>query len=184
MLIAVAVPRLKEEALTARRDDEVTARFLRLAGRELDRAYRLAGMLLSDRSGAEDATQEALIRAWHARRSLRDIDGFQAWFDRILVNVCRDRLRRTRRVRFVELDLAPDHATRDPFRALLDADEVMRAMATLNDEQRLVVVLHYWADMTQAAIAERTGWPLGTVKSRLHAALRRLATRLRTVEGR
>ena len=71
-------------------------RFLRLANGELDRAYRLAGMLLGDQNEAEDATQDALVRAWQAAGSLRDPAGFQAWFDRILVNICRDRLRRRR----------------------------------------------------------------------------------------
>ncbi len=67
-------------------------RFLRLANGELDRAYRLAGLLLGDEHEAQDATQDALVRAWQSVGSLRDPAGFQAWFDRILVNVCRDRL--------------------------------------------------------------------------------------------
>lgn len=164
-----------EAALSAGDGTASTERFVRLAGIELDRAYRLAGLLLGDRADAEDATQEALLRAWRGVSALRDPQGFQAWFDRILVNVCRDRLRRRTRVRFVALDEGMASGASDPFRAVLDRDEVLRALAILDDDERVVVILHYWADLTLATIAERTGWPLGTVKSRLHRALVRLA---------
>jgi len=145
---------------------------LRLADEELDRAYRLAGLILGNQFEAEDATQDALLRAWRSADSLRDAERFQAWFDRILVNVCRDRLHRRAGVRVVQVDDAASlAATPDPFRAVLDRDEVMRAMASLDDDLRIVVLLHYWADLTLEAVAERVGWPVGTVKSRLNRAL-------------
>ncbi len=162
-------------------------RFLRLANGELDRAYRLAGMILGDRHEAEDATQDALIRAWRSAGALRDPAGFQAWFDRILVNVCRDRLRRRRRITFVAIDPEADPSTElstpdrgDPFRAILDRDQVVRAMARVSPDERLVLILHYWADLTLDGVAERLGWPVGTVKSRLHHALNEIR---RVVDG-
>jgi RNA polymerase sigma-70 factor (ECF subfamily) len=158
---------------------EATNRFLGLARPELDRAYRLAGLLLGDRAEAEDATQDALLRAWHRRDTLRDPLQFQAWFDRILVNGCRDRLRRRRSVRFIAIEGAGDPAgSGDSFRSVVDRDEVLRLVAGLDDAGRLLIVLRYWADLTLADIAERTGWPLGTVKSRLHRALGHLAVGL------
>jgi RNA polymerase sigma-70 factor (ECF subfamily) len=169
-----------EDALSTRDTADANARFIHLAANELDRAYRLAGLLLRDSAEAEDATHEALLRAWRSRASLRDPGGFQAWFDRILVNVCRDRLRRRARVRFIPLEGAANATVGgDPFGAVLDRDEVLRAMAVLDDDERMVVVLHFWADLTLAAIAERLGVPPGTVKSRLHRALNRMAGRLR-----
>ena len=51
-------------------------------------------------------------------------------------------------------------------------------MAALDDDQRLVVVLHYWADLTLQDVAARVGWPIGTVKSRLHHGLERMRRRL------
>jgi RNA polymerase sigma-70 factor (ECF subfamily) len=151
---------------------EAGERFLRLANGELDRAYRLAGLLLGDQHEAEDATQDALVRAWQAAGSLRDPAGFQAWFDRILVNICRDRLRRRRRITFIPIDPeGADLARGDPFRAVLDRDQVVRAMAHVSPDERLVLVLHYWADLTLDGVAERLGWPVGTVKSRLHHGL-------------
>jgi len=82
---------LSLEGALANRGGAVAAeRVLRLASGELDRAYRLAGLILADQHEAQDATQDALLRAWRSAASLRDPAGFQAWFDRILVNVCRD----------------------------------------------------------------------------------------------
>jgi RNA polymerase sigma-70 factor (ECF subfamily) len=153
--------------------------FVRLAGVELDRAYRLAGLILGNSHDAEDATQDALLRAWRSAPSLRDPTGFQAWFDRILVNVCRDRLRRRNRIRFIALDPATDvELAADPIRSILDRDEALRALDTLEPDERTVLVLHFWADLTLAAIAERLDWPIGTVKSRLHRALERMHVRL------
>ena len=148
-------------------------RFLRLANGELDRAYRLAGMVLGDRTEAEDATQDALVRAWQSAGTLRDPAGFQAWFDRILVNICRGPVwPPAPDPKFIPID--PEDSTadrRDPFRSVLDRDHVVRAMAHVSPDERLVLVLHYWADLTLDAVAERLGWPVGTVKSRLHHGL-------------
>ncbi|HEY7937876.1 MAG TPA: RNA polymerase sigma factor [Candidatus Limnocylindrales bacterium] len=158
---------------------EAGERFLRLANGELDRAYRLAGLLLGDEHEAQDATQDALIRAWQSIGSLRDPAGFQSWFDRILVNLCRDRLRRRRRITFVPIETEDDGGghrpatpkATDPFRVVLDRDEAVRAMAGLNPDERIVLILHYWADLTLDAVADRLGWPAGTVKTRLHHGL-------------
>lgn len=146
--------------------------FVRIADRELHRAYRLAGLILGDQHEAEDATQDALLRAWKAQRSLRSEADFQAWFDRILVNVCRDRMRRRRVVRFVELGAEHDsHQSSDPFKAVIESDELLRAMDGLDADLRTVVVLRFWADLSVEQIARHAGWRAGTVKSRLHRAL-------------
>ena len=168
-----------EGILDVRSDQEARERFLRLAGSEVDRAYRLACLLLGDARDAEDATQEALLRAWTRLGSLADPAAFRPWFDRILVNVCRDRLRRRSKVRFLPLESGAGATTVDPFRDLLARDEALRALGALDADERTVVVLHYWADLPLADVAGRTGWPIGTVKSRLHRALGKAGARLR-----
>jgi RNA polymerase sigma-70 factor (ECF subfamily) len=166
-------------------DREAQARsedaFVRVADGELHRAYRLAGLILGDQHEAEDATQDALLRAWTAFGSLRREGDFQAWFDRILVNVCRDRMRRRRVVRFIPM--AYEHGERpsgDPFAQLIAGDELLRAMETLDADLRTVIVLRYWADLTVDEIARRSGWRSGTVKSRLHRALSQMKQRLQS----
>jgi RNA polymerase sigma-70 factor (sigma-E family) len=140
----------------------------------LDRAYRLAGLLLADAHEAEDAVQDALVVAWQAFETLRDADRFGAWFDRILVNGCRDRLRRRNVVRFIPIDGGPEPAGRDPFTAFIERDALLACLGALTADERIVVVLRFWADLPLEGIAERLGWPIGTVKSRLHRALERL----------
>lgn len=158
-------------------------RFTTLVRTELDRAYRLAGLLLGDAAEAEDATQDALVRAWLAWGSLRDPAALRPWFDRILVNICRDRLRRRAKVRFITLDDASATvAAADPFRDLLAGDTATRALDTLDPDLRTVVILRYGADLTVDGIAARLDWPTGTVKSRLHRALAQLRAELERIE--
>jgi RNA polymerase sigma factor (sigma-70 family) len=138
-------------------------RFIEAAALGLDRSYRLAGLLLGNGHDAEDAVQEALASAWRRFESLRDDERFAAWFDRILVNECRDRLRRRRTVRFVPIDGSIDPAGADPFRAMLERDALLRGLDRLTPDERVVVILRFWADLPIEAIAERLDWPSGTV---------------------
>ena len=151
-----------------------TETFLRLADRELGRGFRLAGYLLGNAADAEEATQEAILHAWKAWPGLRDPDRFELWFERIVVNVCRDRIRRQRRTRTVELSDVLGLRGPDPFADGLARDAVGRGLATLSPDHRMVIVLRYWRDLPVEEIAERLDVPVGTVKSRLHYALEAL----------
>jgi RNA polymerase sigma-70 factor (ECF subfamily) len=151
---------------------ESTTRFLRLADRQLRPAYRLAGYLLGSSDEAEDAVQEAILRAWRSWPNLREEDRFAAWFEQIVANVCRDRGQRRSRLRALPLDDEMSVFARDPFRSALDRDEVGRALQALPAEQRAVIVLRFWRDLPLEEIADRLALPLGTVKSRLHYGLR------------
>ncbi len=163
---------------SARPVDQDDVSFARRSDAYLGRALALACYILGDVDEAEDATQEAMARAWKARRSLRQLEAFDPWIDRILVNTCRERMRRSRRLREVSLPDEDEHTAADRFTTLLTRDSVGRALASLTVEQRTVVVLRYWRDLPLDQIAERVGWPLGTVKSRLHKALEVLRERL------
>jgi RNA polymerase sigma-70 factor (ECF subfamily) len=148
--------------------------FRNVSQRELARGYRLAGYVLGNAHEAEDAMQDALQRAWEQRTTLRDLERAQPWFDRILVNTCRYRLRRRRsRVRWI----SPEEGnvfSDDPFAQVLARDQILRGLAGLDPEHRIVIVLRYWGDLSLEAIAERLDLPLGTIKSRIHYALRDL----------
>jgi RNA polymerase sigma factor (sigma-70 family) len=154
--------------------------FLRFVRPAMAGAYRLAGFLLRDATEAEDAVQDSLERAWQAWPRLRDTTRFDPWFDRIVVNVCNDRIRRTKGIRVIELDdeLAGSARVRDPFRDALARDEVGRLVRMLPPDQQVVVALRFWRDLSLDQIAERLDVPLGTVKSRLHYALRSLRAEL------
>lgn len=170
-------------AATATRDDALglatpSARaeaFQRLAERHLDAAYRLARAILTEPADAEDAVHDAFVLAWREWASLRDPSLFEHWFDRILINTCRNRLRRRSRIHVddisTELQLAQPG---DQYAAARDRQEVGLALARLDPDHRIVVALRYFGDLTIEDIAARVGIPPGTVKSRLHHALRRL----------
>jgi RNA polymerase sigma-70 factor (ECF subfamily) len=161
--VAVRRPRYSAQSETERE-----AAFQRLTQARLERAYRLASILLRDQSEAEDAVHDAVVRAWQRWDDLRDQAAFDAWFDRIVVSCCRDRARR-------RLSNSIDLAARDePGQLAAERDGLRRALAALNPDHRAVVVLRYVEDLSVPAIAVRTGQREGTVKSRLHYALRQL----------
>lgn len=158
--------------------DERSDAFRRLVDRHLDGAYRLAAVILNDRVEAEDAVHDAAVAAWRSFEGLRDGGRFEAWFRRILVNGCRDRLRARARNRVVdvgrELVEAEHPLVRDASEATATRDALDRALAGLDADHQVVVALRFHADLTVPAIAEALGIPEGTVKSRLHHALGRL----------
>ena len=169
------------EAMVAEREDgggrgevERAAAFARLTDRTLAPSYRLAALLLGSESEAQDAVQDAAVRAWDRFADLRDPERFEAWFGRILVNGCRDRLRQRRRVRTLSMDDVPELPAPDGLPRLVERDALRRSLAELSADQRTVVVLHYVAGLSLEEVAARTGDRPGTVKSRLHAALQLL----------
>lgn len=162
-------------ATTSRESEAPAADFVRLIAHHLDGAFKLAGYLLADGGEAEDAMQEALTRAWRAWPRMRDPESIGPWLDRIVANVCKSRVAARRRVRQTVFHDELEVVGADPFRATLMRDAVGRALDRLSPEQRVVVVLRYWRDMPLEQIATRLDLSLGTVKSRLHYALRMLA---------
>jgi RNA polymerase sigma factor (sigma-70 family) len=139
---------------------------------ELRPSYRLAAVILADPVEAEDATHDAVVKACRAWGTLRDHAKASAWFQRILVNECRQRLRSRGRGP-VGFTFAPT-STPDRTDQLEQRDEMAAALGHLEADQREVVILAYYADMSAAQIAEILGIRLGTVKSRLHYGLQYL----------
>ncbi len=150
--------------------------FAALVEPQLDRSFRLATVILGSAIEAEDAVADAALAAWRSRDRLRDSGRFEAWFGRIVVNGCRDRLRaRGRRpVVLLTADKVDGEGSTDnaaDFRERVHARDAMRrAFETLEPDERIVLVLRFWHDLTVDAIAERLAIPAGTVKSRLHYA--------------
>ena len=147
----------------------------------LPASFRLAAVILGDISDAEDATQDAVERAWRSRSKLRDADRFDAWFQRILVNSCVDRVRRRRgKPLLVSFEASHPEPTgrnarfEDPADRSAQRDSVRRALDKLNVDPRVVIAMRFFLDLEVDEIARRLGTPSGTVKSRLHRGLRDL----------
>jgi RNA polymerase sigma-70 factor, ECF subfamily len=166
----------------ARRDTRTTEEiFAALTRRHVDGAFRLAWAILGDAGDAEDAAQDAFSTAWRRRTDLRDTAKFEPWFQRILVNTCRERLRQRGRSRIRAVEALPEMGVGDDAVQVGLRASVAPAVAGLDPDHRIVVVLRYWADLTVDEIAERVGVPAGTVKSRLHYALKMLHFQLEDV---
>ncbi|WP_407640008.1 SigE family RNA polymerase sigma factor [Actinacidiphila paucisporea] len=136
----------------------------------------LAALLLDDTASCEDVVQEAFIRVHSARSRVRDPEKTLAYLRQTVVNLSRSALRR----RLLGLKLLskpmPDMASAEEGAyELLERDQLKAAMRSLQRRQREVLVLRYFADMTEAQVAETLGISLGSVKaygSRGIAALR------------
>lgn len=167
--------------------DQTTERgraFRRLADSHLDAAYRLARAILRDSGEAQDATHDAFLQAWRKWSTLKDPARFEQWFDRILVNSCRNRLRHASRWQTTDISAEVVIAAGDPFGQTSDRDVLGPAIAMLSADHRIVVALRFYRDLSIDEIANRLAVPSGTVQSRLHYALERLHIAIDTANAR
>jgi RNA polymerase sigma-70 factor (ECF subfamily) len=151
--------------------------FATLAGAAIARLDAAARLILRDSELARDAVQEAMVRSWRDLPTLRDVDRFDSWLHRLLVNACLDILRRRRR-RAVEVELTPlfTPTTADFTVGVVDRDLLDRGLRALEPAWRAIVVLHYYLGMPLPDVASALGIPLGTAKSRLHRSIGVLRT--------
>jgi RNA polymerase sigma-70 factor (ECF subfamily) len=152
--------------------------FTALATALYGRLHKIAYTILRDTHRAEDAAQQTMVQVWTQLPQLRDPDRFDGWVHRTLVNTCMRESGKARR-------LVPDLGLRteqpvalDDMGTVLDRDQLDRGFQRLSVEHRTVLVLVYYADLPQEAVAEALGIPVGTVKSRLHRATQRLRAEL------
>jgi RNA polymerase sigma-70 factor (ECF subfamily) len=154
------------------------AAFERLVLRYQRVLFTVAVRMVGDRDQASDATQNAFVKAYRKLDTFDPTRRFFSWIYRILLNECLN----VRRDRRVHEPLAPDVAQVASAAELFEAAErrarVQSAVLALPAAQREVIVLKYFADLSYEDIAEATGVPAKTVKSRLHAARQRLAALL------
>ena len=141
-------------------------------------SVRTAFLILGHRLDAEDAVQEAFLRAWRFRDSLAGASSFKPWLYRVVVNTCNSKLRkeiphRDHRSQFDEL--VGVAAVDDPDGRVAISQDVLSALKDLPSHLRIVIVLRYYADLSEREIASAIGRQPGTVKSRLNEARRRLA---------
>ncbi len=158
------------------------------------RIYALCYRMLGDPDSAADATQDAFLSAFRNIQRYRG-GSFVAWLLRIATNTCYDQLRARKRRPQTSLDNF-DHEADDAARQFTDpreapdertlraelAREIERRLAELPDDQRLAVILSDIQGYSYDDIATATGWPLGTVKSRISRGRTHLREALRAGE--
>ena len=153
--------------------------FALLVDRHHGRCLRLAVHLLGDPADAEDAVQEALLRAYRYLGRYHERDRFGAWLTRIVVNQCRSTAARRRRVLPAVLPEAlewggADGVAHHPADEAARRDELHRALAHLPADQREAVVLRYADDLSYDEMAAVTGATVAAMKMRVQRACRRL----------
>jgi RNA polymerase sigma-70 factor (ECF subfamily) len=157
--------------------------YSRLVDRHYDRCARIAARILGNREDAEEAVQDAFLRAFRALEDYEDRERFAAWLARILVNQCRTMLARTRRREAVFLDVEPPETATDARGTSSDDawPELDQALASLPGDQREALVLKYADDLTYEEMARITGAGESALKMRVARAFARLRALLQEV---
>jgi len=140
----------------------------------LPRLLRFAHVLTGNPAAAEDLVQTALGRSWRAWR-LHRIDDPQAFVRKVMVNSYASWYRRHGSRETAVADPPEKVIAEDQARRIDDRDAVWRALLTLPERQRAVIVLRYYEELSELEIASVMGTSPGTVKSQAARALRRLA---------
>ena len=157
--------------------------------------YALAYRTIGREEDARDVCQETFLRAFRALPALRGQSKFSSWLYRIALNLCRDWMRRERRTPLVQFaddtDPVEAAAAAQPSESIEDlvarrnlTQMVERVMAGLPDEQRTVIVLKEYHELTFQEIADLIGCPLSTVKTRLYQGLAVLRREVAAVQAR
>jgi len=142
-----------------------------------DRLHAIAHRILRDVDLAEDATQQALLAIWQNLPRLRDPARFDAWSYRLLVNACYDEGRR-RGTWIPNLVLHEAVSAPDAIGQVHDRDQLEQGFRRLSIDHRAVVVLHTYAGLSLDEIADALGTRPGTIRSRLHYAVRAMRAAL------
>jgi len=148
------------------------ASFERLIEPHIAAGYRLAATMLNDPGRAEDAVQEATLRAWRSLGQLRSSAHFRTWFLSIVAN----RSRSMRSERWWSVIRVDDtrRGSPDPADSADQREDLLRALARLSPEDRAAVFLRFYEDMSSAEVAASLGITATAARSRVHRALRRL----------
>ena len=165
----------RELVEAARRGDR--AAYDALVRRKVESVFRTARTILGNDADAQDATQEAFVAAWRHLPRLREVDRFEAWFGRIVVNACRQQLRHRGAVREIAMPIDPgerNFAQHGVAEATIDAIAFDRAFDRLSLDDRTILTLHHGDGRGLDEVATTLGIPVGTVKSRLLRARRAL----------
>ena len=177
-------PLIEQDLIQRARDGDVAA-FEELVRMHQATALRVAVLVVGDRSDAEDVTQEAFVKAYHALGRFRQDSPFRPWLLRIVRNEALNQRRRLGRQDRLGLRLASDRLSGDaapsPETVVVagaDRESVLAAVNGLPDRYRQVVALRYLLGLSEAETAETLGIPAGTVKSRTARALSRLEVAL------
>jgi RNA polymerase sigma-70 factor (ECF subfamily) len=137
--------------------------------------FGIALRIAADASLAEDVTQSIFLKLWTSPETFRE-GNFAGWLSRVTRNRTLDavRSRANRPTAEITADVPAEASTDATVFANIDAQRVRGALSALSEEQRTPIEMGFFAGITHEEIAQRTGIPLGTIKTRIRTGLRRL----------
>lgn len=147
-----------------------------------DRAFRVAVLIVRDTTLAEDVVQTTFINAYRKIQQFDSSKAFEPWFLKSIVNTALQILRKNQRINYIEdeeegfIELVDESsiAPQQAVEAKEQREMIRKALEQLSPEQRAVIVMRYYLDMSEAEMVEILNVPAGTVKWRLHEAKKRL----------
>lgn len=167
-----------EAALVRRAADGDELAFRELVDRHAPAVLALAASRLRDPVAADEVAQDVFVKLFHSLRGFRGESALRTWLVRVTLNRCADTQRlRKRRERNVPIDDVAQALTSDAAESMHandDEERVCHAVEALPEMKRMIVQLRYSAGLSYGEISDTLGIPLGTVGSRLTAALREL----------
>ncbi len=183
-----------EAELVLRAADGDREAYAALVRRHSPRVYSLCASMLRRREDAQDAAQEAFVKAWRSIRHFRGGSSFATWIYRIAANACRDSLRRRSRAQAEAIDtrrpgeqgrsLEPAAKTTDESTRIEDADAAAKILGRLSPDHRLILILREAQGFNYGEIAQILDCSVDAVKGRLKRARRQLNEKLRHFSAR
>jgi len=181
---------LEETELVERARHGDVAAYETLVRRYQNLAVRTAYVITGQAADAQDAAQEAFVKAYYSMGRFREGAAFRPWLLRIVANEAINRRRAARRKAQLALRVAESRPSEDaapsPEAAALAHEvrsELVSALSRLREEDRLVIAYRYFFDLSEAEMADALGCARGTVKSRLSRALKRLQREMPRAAG-
>ena len=187
-----AAERVDTDLIAQSRAGDITA-FERLFNKYQKRVYNLIYRMVGNEQDAADLTQEVFVRVYNSLHNLKSEVAFLAWVRTVATNICRDHFRKIGRTiktnsldeKFsldegkVEREIADWSSNPEQVFEKKDLrNSVQKAISSLSEEHRTVIVLHHIESMDVQDIAKQLGIPVGTVKSRLARAREDLKRKL------
>lgn len=147
--------------------------FIQLIEPIKERLYRVAFVYLKNEDDALDCIHDGIIKAINSLETLKDPQYFNAWITRIIVNSCKDYIKKNSKVVLVDITDYENNLISEDNKVDINED-IKSALNKLSEKERELIVMRYLEDKSLNDIVDKTNLPLGTVKSRLNRTLVKL----------
>ncbi|MGD6855054.1 sigma-70 family RNA polymerase sigma factor [Bacillus infantis] len=144
---------------------------------EKEKLYKMAYLYMKNEADALEAFQETVYKALVSIQQLREEQYFSTWLARILINTCKDLLKKKSRVIPMEREVLEDRTS--PYMPEDDSSELLELIKGLDEKYKTVLMLRYYRDYSVRQIAELLECPEGTVKTNIHRGIGQLREKMK-----